>query len=77
MALSKKNPELLKEILKAGLDVNDKRFAKEPLLTIAVKNNREDMVKLLLKAKARKGAPDAHGKKALYYAKGSIRDLLK
>ncbi len=77
MALSKKNPELLKEILKAGLDVNDKRFAKEPLLTIAVKNNREDMVKLLLKAKARKEAPDAHGKKALYYAKGSIRDLLK
>lgn len=77
MALSRKNPQLLKEILKAGLDVNDKRFAKEPLLTIAVKNNREDMVKLLLKAKARKEAPDAHGKKALYYAKGSIRDLLK
>ncbi len=77
MALSRKNPQLLKEILKAGLDVNDERFAKEPLLTMAVKNNREDMVKLLLKAKARKGTLDAQGKKALDYAKGSIRDLLK
>ena len=77
MALSRKNPKLLEEILKAGLDVNDKRFAQEPLLTMAVKNNREDLVKLLLKAKARKGAVDAHGEKALHYAKGSIRDLLK
>ena len=77
MAIKRGNVEALKIMLKAGLKVNDERFASDPLLTIAAKEGKETMVRMLLKARAKKSAVNAEGKRAIDYAKGNIRALLR
>lgn len=42
-----KNPEMLAEFLRAGMDVKDVRFEKMPLMSIAVKVGSEEMVRML------------------------------
>ena len=77
MAIKRGNVEALKIMLKAGLKVNDERFASDPLLTLAVKEGKETMVRMLLKAKAKKSVVDAEGKRAIDYATGDILELLR
>ena len=67
-----------KVLLDAGLDPNDAIFLKEePLLTLAVKRERKDLVQMLLQAGADKNALDKEGKRAIDYAQGEIADMLK
>lgn len=77
MAIMRGRADYVQLFLNAGMDVNDKRFAKEPLLHQAVKHNRVFMVKMLLDAGAKRDARDAHGKKAVEYAQGEAYELLK
>ena len=77
MAIGRNNEDILKLFINAGMNVNDSRFAKDPLLIQAVKKNNEQMVRMLLVAGARKEAVDASGKKAADYASGSIALLLR
>ncbi len=71
------NPQMLAEFIKAGMDVNDERFSKVPLLTLAVKLKSEEMVQMLLDAGADKGARDAQGKSAADYAEGEMKERVK
>ena len=57
--------------------MNDDRFASNPLLTLAVKEKNEKMVRMLLKARAKKSVVDAEGKRAVDYATGDILRLLR
>lgn len=77
MAIYKNQEESLKLFLAAGMDVNDPRFAREPLLTQAVKQNKEPMVRMLLNAGAKKDAVDVKGKRAVDYAQGGIKALVE
>lgn len=77
MAINRENPQLLEEILKVGIDVNDACFADEPLLIQATKRRDETKVRMLLKAGANRDAVDRNGKKAIDYAEGSLRDILR
>ena len=77
MAINRENPQLLEEILKAGIDVNAACFADEPLLIRATKRRDETKVKMLLKAGVNRDAVDRNGKKAVDYAEGSLRDILR
>lgn len=77
MAIMRGRADYVQLFLNAGMDVNDKRFAKEPLLHQAVKHNRVFMVKMLLEAGAKRNARDAQGKKAVEYAQGEAYELLK
>ncbi|MBE6418000.1 MAG: hypothetical protein E7033_05990 [Akkermansiaceae bacterium] len=67
----------LQLFLNAGVNVNDARFAGEPLLHMATKRDSLLMVKMLLEAGADKTARDAAGKTAADYAKGKVAELLK
>ena len=77
LAITCNNAEALEMLLKAGLKVNDDRFASNPLLTLAVKEKNEKMVRMLLKARAKKSVVDAEGKRAVDYATGDILRLLR
>lgn len=77
MAIMRGRADYVQLFLNAGMDVNDKCFAKEPLLHQAVKHNRVFMVKMLLEAGAKRNARDAQGKKAVEYAQGEAYELLK
>lgn len=77
MAIMRGRADYVQLFLNAGMDVNDKCFAKEPLLHQAVKHNRVFMVKMLLNAGAKRNARDAQGKKAVEYAQGEAYELLK
>ncbi|MBR7109888.1 MAG: ankyrin repeat domain-containing protein [Akkermansia sp.] len=77
MAIRRGRADYVQLFLNAGIDVNDKCFAKEPLLHQAVKHNRVFMVKMLLDAGAKRNARDAQGKKAVEYAHGEAYELLK
>lgn len=67
---------MVQEILKAGLKVNSDVF-EEPLLVSAAKAGNVEIVKMLLKAHARKDAKDSQGKDAADYASGEVARLLK
>ncbi len=76
MALHRKGTALLEEFLNVGINVNDSRFAADPLLTQAVKAGDAQKVRLLLDAGADRNATDAQGKKAIDYAADNIRPIL-
>ena len=67
---------MVQEILKAGLKVNSDVF-EQPLLVSAAKAGNVEIVKLLLKAHARKDAKDSQGNVAADYARGEVARLLK
>lgn len=77
MAISRGNREVLQAFLRAGLDPNDPRFAREPLLTQAAKRNDAEMLRMLLAAGADKNAADSQGKRAADYATGPAAELLR
>lgn len=77
MAISMRRTEALREFLEQGLQVNDPRFAQEPLLICAVRAHNIDAVRLLLEAGADKSARDKEGKQAIDYADESVKELLK
>lgn len=77
MAISQGRADYVQMFLNAGLNVNDKRFAKTPLLHIAAMHERTFIVKMLLEAGANRHAVDSAGKKAVEYAKGEAYELLK
>lgn len=77
MAIDKGRVDILREMLRAGLRVNDPMFAEEPLLVRAAKKQSEEMVKLLLDAGADKGAKDAGGRCAADYANDSLKQILR
>lgn len=77
MAISMRRTEALREFLEQGLQVNDPRFAQEPLLTCAVRARNIDAVRLLLEAGADRSARDKEGKQAIDYADESVKELLK
>lgn len=77
MAINRGQVDMLREVLRAGLRVNDPIFAKEPLLILAAKKRNPEMVKLLLDAGADEEACDEQGKKAIDYADDTIRQLLQ
>ena len=77
MAIGRGNKEVVRALLAAGLNPNDPRFAKEPLLVQAAKKNSADMVRMLLEAGANKNAKDSQGKRAADYATGELVNLLK
>ena len=63
------NTKVLKAFLDAGMDPNDIRFTKkEPLLVLAVRFNRPEMIRLLLEYGVDKEIRDPHGKRAIDYA---------
>lgn len=76
MAVYYGKADIVQEILKTGLDVNSPMF-EEPLLVTAVKKGNVEIVKMLLKAHARKDAKDSQGKVAADYASGEVARLLK
>ena len=76
MAINTGKADLLQIMLDAGMKVNDACFA-EPLLVLAAKKNNVSMIKMLLKAGARKDTKDQQGKMAVDYASGEARQLLK
>lgn len=76
MAIGRGNRDVVRAFLEAGLNPNDARFSKEPLLVQAVKKNDAAMVSMLLKAGADKTAKDAQGKCAADYATGDLAKLL-
>lgn len=77
MAIWRGNTRVVQGFLEAGLNPNDRDFSSEPLLIHAVRQNRADIVRLLLSAGADKNAADSSGKCAADYASGPIADLLK
>lgn len=77
MAIWRGNERIVRGFLEAGLSPNDPAFSDEPLLVHAVRNNRADIVRLLLSAGADKAATDTTGKRAADYATGSLAELLK
>lgn len=77
MAIWRGNLAVVRGLLEAGLNPNDPAFAAEPLLVVAVRNNRPEMVELLLRAGADKNARDAAGKSAVDYATGAVAELLR
>ena len=76
MAIARGNTEVVRAFIRAGINVNAAQFNKEPLLVLAVKQNREEMVKLLLDAGADQKLKDASGKTAADYATGKIKEML-
>ena len=76
MAINQGRANIVQEILKAGLNVNSPMF-EEPLLVTAAKAGNVEIVKMLLKAHARRDAKDAHGNVAADYASGEVARLLK
>ncbi len=76
MAIYHGREAVVQEMLKAGLKVNSPMF-EEPLLVTAVKKGNVEIVKMLLKAHARKDAKDSQGKVAADYASGEVARLLK
>ncbi len=77
MAINRGRVDILREMLRAGIRVNDSLFADEPLLILAARKQSEEMVKLLLDAGADKGARDARGKSAADYANESLKPILR
>lgn len=77
MAIGRGNAAVVDAFIRAGMQVNHEMFATEPLLILAVKSKREDIVKLLLAAGASKIQRDPQGKRAVDYAEGQIKKLLK
>ena len=77
MAIRRGNIEVVQAFIKAGMRVNDPMFSSEPLLVVAVKSNRPEIVRLLLKASANKNQKDASGKSAVDYARGELKELLR
>lgn len=77
MAIDRRLTKALKLFIDHGLDVNDKRFSREPLLISAVRTKNEEAVRLLLKAGADRNARDKDGCCAADYADDSLKALLK
>ena len=77
IAIQRNYVEFVRAFIDAGLDVNDTRFARTPLLVMAAKLNKPEIAALLLQAGAQKDAKDADGKTAADYAKGKLAELLK
>ncbi len=77
LAITRNRADYVQMFINAGIDLNDKRFAGNPILHHAARQNRAFMVKMLLDAGADPNAVDEHGKKAVDYAKGEAYELLK
>ncbi len=77
MVIGRGNVNMLKELLSAGLRVNDPCFARNPLLIAAVQAKQTEMVRVLLEAGADKNTKDEQGRTAKDYATDEILDLLK
>ena len=76
MAIGRGNREVVKAFLDAGIKQDAPMFRKEPLLVIAAKSNRPEMVRLLLQAGADVRQKDAAGKTAADYAQGEVSNIL-
>lgn len=72
-----KNEAIVRALLEAGVNPNDPRFGKDPLLVLAARYNRLAEARLLLRYGANKNAKDASGKRAIDYASGELAELLK
>lgn len=77
MAIAQSRADYVQLFLNAGINVNDARFHKNPLLHTAARMDKPFIVKMLLDAGADKNAVDAEGKRAVEYAKGEAAQLLK
>lgn len=77
MAIMRGRADYVQLFINAGMNMNDKRFCKMPLLHTAAMNDRVFIVKMLLQAGADRNAVDERGKKAVEYAKGEAYELLK
>lgn len=77
MAIMRGRADYVQLFINAGINLNDKRFCKMPLLHTAASHDRVFIVNMLLQAGADRNAVDSHGKKAVEYAKGEAYELLK
>lgn len=77
MAIARGNPTIVQALLQAGVNPNDKIFAREPLLISATRSGRAHIVTLLLQAGADKSARDTSGHTAADYANAEIAPLLR
>lgn len=77
MAIHHGRVEVVRAFIKAGVRVNDPMFKDEPLLVVAVRSNRLEIVRMLLAAGADKNLRDASGKRAIDYADGEMKKLLR
>ena len=78
MAVSRGNIRAYDQMRERGVDPNNPICSgKTPLLIVAARSNREEMVRRLLKDGVDKNARDKDGKRAIDYAKGKIAELLR
>ncbi len=76
LAVSRGGVPFVQAFLEAGLNPNDELLRREPPLIRAVREGREDVVRLLLQAGADKQLRDAAGKTAVDYASELMLPLL-
>lgn len=76
MAIQRGFDDVVQALLAAGLNPNDPAFSAEPLLVLAARHNRPQIIKTLLQAGADKEARDATGRRAADYATATTATLL-
>ena len=73
-----KNMAMVKLLIEAGANVNDKDGYGRTALIYAAKKNSVDLVKILIEAGADVNVKDGYGNTALYYAlKSDVKELLR
>ena len=78
LAVERGNIRAYDQMRERGVDPNNPICSgKTPLLIVAARMNREEMVRRLLKDGVDKNARDKDGKRAIDYAKGKIAELLR
>ena len=77
MAAKRDAAESMQILIDNGLDVCDKRYGREPLLSVAARENKENVAAVLLKAGADPDAKDEKGMSARDYAQGRIAEMIK
>ncbi len=69
--------DIVQTFLEAGLDPNDSRFEREPLLIMAVRQGDAEIARALLSAGADASAHDSEGRTAADYADGELNELFQ